>query len=538
MADRHGASGNGGHALYSTPTSDRKWYSRYKRTAYTTCFVTQNLLSQTGRTAARELQFSMGKSTMGRIFCFTSNDGPARCGAMTSTSSSLQQPHPALGFAQVTDWLAATGKIDLAVVQLERAPNTGHLHFQGCVKFKQPRTLSAAISIFGTTKLHGRALPSHRARAHAHLPLLIDLVCDGPCVWMRLARMTLSLKHEWDSNSNRPLRHVVGAHLELCKGKWTDNVEYCTKQSSRVAGPWYLGDCSHPEAVDLELTAPPSFDHLPPNWRFVTLCWGPPAIGKSRVWSLICDYVGGGTYHVPGKAKNSSGRWLGDYRGEHCAIIDEFDFDSDFEESQWKLILDRRPQNLPATMGGKSVLWSPQIIVLLSNHPIGAGHPFTSMVFRTRFSESFNDWNWITTAEGERHPRLPCPLYHPPIQLHSSIDLYPRYIPPSERGRGKKRPPPTAAGSADLVSAIYARSGVRYTTSNSGGSQSSSSSCSQGSQSFRPPPPPAAASTSAAASPAHSQPIIDISGEEEDDRTLDEQLAEIDRQIADVDRML
>lgn len=257
---------------------------------------------------------------------------------------------------------------------------------------------------------------------------------------------------------------LAGSHLELSRGKWSENVKYCTKQSSRVAGPWFVGDCTDPADVDLRERREdePDFSCLPANWRFITVCWGPPAIGKSRVWNIIFEYVGGGIYNVPGKAKNSSGRWLGNYNGEQCAIIDEFDFDSDFDESQWKLVLDRRPQVLPATMGGRSVLWAPQCIVLLSNHPIGPGHPFTGMVFRTRFSESFNDWNWITTVEGERHPRLPCPLYNPPIRLHDTIDMYPRYISPADR-KHSKRSAPSAADSAELVTRLYESSGVRYT---------------------------------------------------------------------------
>lgn len=223
-----------------------------------------------------------------------------------------------------------------------------------------------------------------------------------------------------------------------------ENVQYCTKAESRVAGPWTVGDMSgDPDAVDRAedaldvVSVSDNYDDLPPKWRFITVCWGPPAIGKTRVWNLIGEYVGGGVYHVPGKAKNSSGRWVGTYNGEQTAIIDEFDYDNDFEQSQWKLILDRRPQMVPASMGGKSVLWKPQIIVLLSNHAIGPGHPFTADVFTTRFSEEFNDWNWISDSVGGLYPRLACPLYHRPIQLHRTIDLYPRYIPPDERKRGK-----------------------------------------------------------------------------------------------------
>lgn len=288
------------------------------------------------------------------------------------------------------DW-ARFDQVKLAVCQCESCPDTGRRHYQGAIRFRARLTLTAAKA-----------------------------ACDE--------------------------LGLPGCHLEIMRGRFDHSISYCTKPDTRVSGPWYFPDqaaCHAADSLELDRSGSEaslqSFEDLPPRWRFITCCWGPPAIGKSYIWSIIGAYIGGGVYKVPAKAKNSNGRWIGDYKGEQTAIIDEYDFDNDFEESQWKLILDRRPQVVPGTMGGKSVLWCPQVIVLLSNNPIGPGHPFTSMVFRTRFSEIFNDWNWIYTAVGQRFPRLPNPFHNPPVELHGTIDLYPRYVPPSDRVRSRKR---------------------------------------------------------------------------------------------------
>lgn len=348
------------------------------------------------------------------VYCFTAYNVPCP-GAHSSSDAEnrIKRYDPNVDYSVVIKWLAGGGMVKLACVQLERAPETGRLHYQGVVRFNDRLTLGAAID---------------------------------------------AMKHS----------NLAGCHLEPTKGSFQDNLNYCSKSDSRMAGPWYLGDVSHPEEVDIEdkpqlqrsqsKTAADLSQYInlvPPKWRFITVCWGPPAIGKSYIWGLIGEYIGGGVYKVPAKAKNSNGRWVGDYKGEQMAIIDEYDYDNDFENSQWKLLLDRKPQMVPGTMGGKSVLWCPQVIVLLSNHAIGPGHPFTDMVFRTRFSEVFNDWNWIYTEVGVRYPRLASPVYNAPIEIHGTIDLYPAYIPPSERSNRKRKSgelhsvldPPTVDGS-------------------------------------------------------------------------------------------
>lgn len=66
--------------------------------------------------------------------------------------------------------------------QLERSPLTGSLHIQGAFRVENPIRLSGAIKMFGERR----------------------------------------------------------AHLEIGRGTWMQNVAYCTKDQTRVDGPWHL----------------------------------------------------------------------------------------------------------------------------------------------------------------------------------------------------------------------------------------------------------------------------------------------------------
>lgn len=164
-------------------------------------------------------------------------------------------------------------------------------------------------------------------------------------------------------------------HLELMKGSYVQAKAYCMKNETRVLGPWQEGT----EIDDSQFLA---------SERNVLLIFGPPKTGKTYIARLIADYVGPDSlYNVPGKAKNSAGRWLGDYRGQPIAVIEEFNFHDDFTKDQWKLLLDGTPQSLPSTSGGKAVQWVPSLIILLTNDPILPSHPFRSdPAFKLRIS--------------------------------------------------------------------------------------------------------------------------------------------------------
>lgn len=74
--------------------------------------------------------------------------------------------------------------ITRAAVQKEKAPETGREHFQGYVALKSPMRLSGVKTLLGDDT----------------------------------------------------------AHLEPCKGSPLQSWEYCTKEDTRVDGPWTYGD--------------------------------------------------------------------------------------------------------------------------------------------------------------------------------------------------------------------------------------------------------------------------------------------------------
>lgn len=74
--------------------------------------------------------------------------------------------------------------------QLERAPSTGRLHYQWYIRFTNAVPLSRVAKLF-------------------------DSVCGGV---------------------------RSGVHCEICKGTEDQCVAYCTKEDSRVAGPWQFGE--------------------------------------------------------------------------------------------------------------------------------------------------------------------------------------------------------------------------------------------------------------------------------------------------------
>lgn len=184
-----------------------------------------------------------------------------------------------------------------------------------------------------------------------------------------------------------------GAHIELAKGTWQQNLSYTSKSQTHLLGPFDY-------AVDGNINSPES-GSTDDFHRFVVVCCGPPKIGKTYIWKIIASYIGS-VYLVPGRAKNSTGRWIGNYSGQDCAIVDEFDYYNDFTTDQWKMLLDVAPHEIPTSAGGKSVMWTPTLVVLLSNLSSSQvrKHPFNvDPVFVYRIAEiSF----WYT---------LVCPVY-------------------------------------------------------------------------------------------------------------------------------
>lgn len=212
------------------------------------------------------------------------------------------------------------------------------------------------------------------------------------------------------------------------RGSPGDNDRYTSKQDGRIAGPWRFsradptgdnGKSLQPAQqgpskrkkrewpVRSEIPEGDQSD-LQPSGRCVILCCGPPGIGKTRIWTTILGYAYGshGIYDIPARASQSAGRWIGEYAGEPSVYVDEFLF-SDFQEDQWKVMLDRYDVRVPARMGGKSCLWQPQIVILLTNQSVKAckGYFLDNAALARRIS-LFWDWSKLPVSPLVTVPRI------------------------------------------------------------------------------------------------------------------------------------
>lgn len=142
------------------------------------------------------------------------------------------------------------------------------------------------------------------------------------------------------------------AHFEIAKGNEQQNIAYCTKQDSHLAGPWELGERSqqgkrtdlddvaadvksghslkriaedHPSAfikyhrgiTELRntLRAPEPRDFLTELWVF----YGTPGTGKSYAANTIGRELG-----MYSPVFGNSGLWWDGYDGQHVIVLDEF----------------------------------------------------------------------------------------------------------------------------------------------------------------------------------------------------------------------
>lgn len=156
-----------------------------------------------------------------------------------------------------------------------------------------------------------------------------------------------------------------GAHIEACKGTWEQNVSYVSKPETHVAGPWRWPDRAKTPFV-----------------RTVEFWFGQPGNGKSTEARTLLASKGYEVYEVA-KSEASKGTWLSGYNGEEGVIMDEVS-SSWFDEGNWKKVLDRLPQKLPAGAGGNNVMWTPKHIIMISNYMPDT--LFRTDPFRTRIA--------------------------------------------------------------------------------------------------------------------------------------------------------
>lgn len=102
--------------------------------------------------------------------------------------------------------------------------------------------------------------------------------------------------------------------------------------------------------------------------RITTLVVGPNHTGKTTWARLQCKEFAPDEkpYRFPTQSKCQKGRWIGDYKGERCIIIDEFQF-GQFGLDELKMLVDRCPQPVAVKAGGASVEVTAERIYLLCN---------------------------------------------------------------------------------------------------------------------------------------------------------------------------
>lgn len=208
--------------------------------------------------------------------------------------------------------------------QIEKCPETGRLHFQGFVQFEKQLRLK-------------------------------------------------TIKNKIEALSN--------AHLEPRKGTPEQAIEYCTKEETRIAGPWEKGKVSiagqrtdietivnlltsgktpYQVAITMPETSARYFKFM--DWitlglrneteyqgpREVIVFQGPPGCGKSR---LVREREG--REHLYNLFSKSP-LWFDGYQREHVLLIDEFNGEIPVEKMNE--LTDRKEYDIRVPVKGHSVL--------------------------------------------------------------------------------------------------------------------------------------------------------------------------------------
>lgn len=189
------------------------------------------------------------------------------------------------------------------------------------------------------------------------------------------------------SSAKQRLEQTFGktTHVEHMKGTWDESSAYCSKDKTRLFGPFAFG-CGN-------LTTSAAWRRRVEYW------YGAPGTGKSTAARTLCQERRYDVYTCS-KASASKGCWLGGYSGEPACIMDEVAFNW-FDKSNWKLVLDRMPQKLASGAGGKSVQWTPELIILISNSPPDKFLSDDAIKSRIHKIKKFNNPSFIDSVQME-----------------------------------------------------------------------------------------------------------------------------------------
>lgn len=192
-------------------------------------------------------------------------------------------------------------------------------------------------------------------------------------------------------NQPKSLRQLKGVdpkiHWEPSKGSEESNIKYCTKDDTRVAGPFQFGTPAQPgKRKDIDIVRQlvkekktllqiadevSSYQALRFAQTYLAIqpvqkreqpvvywLWGSTATGKTRWAWERAEEIRATTW-----CSHDTLQWFDGYTGQQYVIIDDFR-GSSCKFSFFLKILDRYPLKVPVK--GGYVTWEPQVIVITS----------------------------------------------------------------------------------------------------------------------------------------------------------------------------
>ena len=236
--------------------------------------------------------------------------------------------------------VAETPTVEFLVGQLERAPTTGQLHFQGAIHFKNPRTMGGVKRLLGNDTVHLEIKSQNSTWAQVKEYCLKEesragfQLCIGEMPRQGRRSDLLEIKALIDENPNLDELDLWDLHFGTM--------------------------VSHSRAIlrYRKLKQPPR------TWEVETIVlWGPTGSGKSyraMTWTTERNVR---TYTMPTPPTASCQPWVDGY-DSHTAVLLE-DFDSSISFRLLLRMMDPYPLLMPVK--GGFVNYVPRYLVITSN---------------------------------------------------------------------------------------------------------------------------------------------------------------------------